>query len=162
MRNILNRQCPLSPVGPQWVALVTRQARSLPDTPHISFVFRDHSKMTLKENICFLILSSAEPVYLQSSLYFFLRSTACLVTLVAEKMPGDKSSNRVHETGFSATGRSLTCQLVTCHTSPFFKQAPGVPLVVVCLRGLSPFVLLPKTDLLCQPVTIGKYVALVQ
>ena len=31
--------------------LVTRQARSLPDTPHVSFVFWDHSKMTLKEHL---------------------------------------------------------------------------------------------------------------
>jgi len=59
-KTFLTHQCPLSPDWPQWVAkvmprpvLLTQQAPSLPDTPHISFVFRDHSKMTPKEHLFF-------------------------------------------------------------------------------------------------------------
>jgi len=103
--------------------------------------------------------------YLQSPFYLFLQSTTCLVTLVAEKVTGDKSSKIFPQIVLLVTRRSLTSQLVTCHTSRFLKQVPGVPFVgrrvPVCLRGLSHFVLGPTPDLFCQPIIIGNYMALV-
>jgi hypothetical protein len=158
---------------PQWVAkvmqrpvLVTRQARSLPDTPHVSFLFRNHSKITLKEHLFFpfcLLLnkeyicschftSTPDTIINQLWLSFnrrysyitgcvscmrltvtintiaeclrtdcnilgdnkkndlFWQSTTYLVTLVAEKVTGRKSSNIFRQIMF-------TCHLSLPHQS---------------------------------------------
>jgi hypothetical protein len=98
----------------------------------------------------FPILPFAERVYLQSLFYLFSQSTTCLVTLVAEKLTGEMSSNIFRQCYLSlvapspvslllvapppvslllVTCRPLTSQLVTCHLSHPHQSACYLSLV---------------------------------
>ena len=71
---------------------LTKQARPLPSTYHISFVLWYHSNLARKEHVSSVLSSAKQRACLQSPVYLSLPSAAQLVTLVIATVTEDRSS----------------------------------------------------------------------
>jgi hypothetical protein len=96
---------------------LTKQARPLPSTYHISFVLWYHSNLAPKEHLSPVLSSAKQRVCLQSPVYLSLPSAAQLVTLVIATVTGDRSSKIFRETTFNSTCHLSLPHQSSCHLS---------------------------------------------